>query len=520
MIRLQKVWLLGCICILAIACNIPRGDDEASQDAILSIDRDKHRPYFHFTPDSMWMNDPNGMVFYEGIYHLFYQYYPDSTIWGPMHWGHATSPNLVDWSHKPIALYPDELGYIFSGSAVLDDRNTSGLGAANKPPLVAIFTHHDPLKAKAKQIDVETQSIAYSNDSGETWTKYDQNPVLENPAIRDFRDPKVRWHEHTNQWIMTLAAQDHIRFYSSSDLKQWSYESEFGNDLGAHGGVWECPDLFPLKLDDEDKQYWILIVNLNPGGPNGGSGVQYFIGEFDGQNFSPIDEQTRWLDYGPDDYAGVTWSNTGDRTLFIGWMSNWKYANIVPTKRWRSAMTIARELDLLRIDEFMVVSSMPVDEFSQRLNPIFQKTDFEVIGDFDISETSGISTTAFELDLRLANVGNFSIVLFNEQGNEVVLRYDDGKGQFSIDRSNSGDTSFHPEFGTIASAPRARDTSNMDIKLVVDVASLEVFADDGTTVMTSIFFPNEIIDRVKIIADSKLSISSLQLSKVNPVSIK
>jgi fructan beta-fructosidase len=206
--------------------------------------REAHRPYIHFTPPAKWMNDPNGMVLYKNTYHLFYQYYPDSTVWGPMHWAHATSSDLVHWQHQPIALYPDSLGYIFSGSAVADINNTSGFGASGQIPLVAIFTHHDTVGEKLGRSDYQYQSIAYSLDEGKSWTKYAGNPVLKNPGIRDFRDPKVSWYDAGKKWIMTLATLDRITFYSSPDLKNWQRESEFGKQAGAHGGVWECPDLF------------------------------------------------------------------------------------------------------------------------------------------------------------------------------------------------------------------------------------------------------------------------------------
>jgi fructan beta-fructosidase len=297
--------------------------------------KEEHRPQFHFSPPQKWMNDPNGMVYFNGSYHLFYQYYPDSTVWGPMHWAHATGSDLVHWKNEPIALYPDSLGYIFSGSAVVDKKNTTGFGKNGKIPLVAIFTHHDP-KTEGRT-DFENQSIAYSLDEGKTWTKYAGNPVLKNPGIVDFRDPKVMWYENRQKWVMTLATKDRVTFYSSPNLKEWKKESEFGEKVGAHGGVWECPDLF--SLDFNGKTYWVLFVSVNPGGPNKGSATQYFIGEFDGSKFTPLDTDARWVDWGADNYAGVTWSNTGNRRIFLGWMSNWQYAQVVPTQKWRSAMT-------------------------------------------------------------------------------------------------------------------------------------------------------------------------------------
>src|SRR6478735_7848163 len=257
-------------CVLGACGSSKTATEQESAPAVSteSSYNEPHRPQVHFSPQANWMNDPNGMVYFNNQYHLFYQYYPDSTVWGPMHWGHATSKDMISWEHQPIALYPDTLGYIFSGSAVADINNTSGFGKDGKTPLVAIFTHHDAKREKSDPEHVETQSIAYSLDEGMTWTKYSNNPVLKNPGIRDFRDPKVSWFEAGKKWIMTLATTDRITFFSSPNLKAWTKESEFGKEFGAHGGVWECPDLFPLAYNDE--KIWILIVNINPGGPNGG----------------------------------------------------------------------------------------------------------------------------------------------------------------------------------------------------------------------------------------------------------
>jgi len=247
---------------------------------------EQYRPQVHFSPAANWMNDPNGMVYYKGIYHLFFQYHPSSSIWGPMHWGHATSIDLIHWKHEPTAIYPDSLGTIFSGSAVVDKNNTSGFGKKGQAPMIAIFTHHNSQGERAGKNDFQNQSIAYSLDEGKSWTKYAGNPVLKNPGITDFRDPKVMWFEEGKKWIMTLATKDHITFYSSKNLKQWIKESEFGSAIGAHGGVWECPDLFSLNY--QGKKIWVLLVSINPGGPNRGSATQYFTGSFDGKTFSPF----------------------------------------------------------------------------------------------------------------------------------------------------------------------------------------------------------------------------------------
>ena len=379
------------------------------------------------------MNDPNGMFFYEGEYHLFYQYYPDSTVWGPMHWGHAISSYLVHWEHLPIALYPDSLGYIFSGSAVVDWKNTSGLGKDGKPPLIAIFTHHLMEGEKAGRTDFQYQSIAFSNDKGRAWTKFEGNPVIPNTnKIRDFRDPKVIWDEVSNQWIMVFAAYDHIKFWSSKDLKNWSHLSDWGLEFGEHGGVWECPDLIPLKVEGYDETKWVLLVSINPGSPNGGSGTQYFIGDFDGTAFK-LDESfaedvkngnSVWLDYGRDNYAGVTWSDIpkeDGRRLFIGWMSNWDYAQVVPTEKWRSAMTIPRELILKNTTNGFRLFSKPVEELK-----ILRKDSFDISStDFnqklDLLEKFKVEKPLLEIVLEVENIPElyFGIALSNSK-NEIT----------------------------------------------------------------------------------------------------
>ncbi|HEX6849105.1 MAG TPA: glycoside hydrolase family 32 protein [Chitinophagaceae bacterium] len=447
-----------------------------------------HRPRMHFSPKEKWMNDPNGMVYHKGVYHLFYQYYPDSTVWGPMHWGHAVSKNMVKWKHRPIALFPDSLGYIFSGSAVVDVSNTSGFGKNSKAPLVAIFTHHDPKGEKEKRNDFQYQSLAYSNDDGKTWIKYAGNPVLKNPGITDFRDPKVIWFENDKKWIMTLAVKDRIFFYSSPNLKDWAKESEFGENSGAHGGVWECPDLFSMEYDG--KAVWILIVNINPGGPNKGSATQYFLGDFDGKTFLPSDTKTRWLDYGPDEYAGVTWSNTGDRKVFLGWMSNWQYAQMVPTERWRSAMTVPRELKIAKTRDGLLVASLPVEELSKIKSKPVILNDIRLSKEFSAPEKIKSINIPCIVNLSLDEIKNFSIKLSNQSGDELLIGYDKLQNNYFIDRTKSGITNFGEGFAAKHFAPRFTGNSKMNISLVIDVSSVELFADDGLTVMTEIFFPH------------------------------
>lgn len=463
---------------------------------------DQYRPQIHFSPKEHWTNDPNGMVYYNGIYHLFFQYYPDSTVWGPMHWGHTISKDLVHWEEQPIGLYPDKLGYIFSGSAVLDKNNTSGFGKNGQAPLVAIFTHHDPVGAKEGSNVFQNQSLAYSLDNGKTWTKYEGNPVLKNPGITDFRDPKVMWFEPQKKWVMTLAVKDHITFYSSPDLKNWSKESDFGKDLGAHGGVWECPDLF--SFDDNGKKVWILIINLNPGAPNDGSGTQYFVGDFDGKTFTPSHKTERWIDYGPDNYAGITWSNTGDRKIFLGWMSNWLYANLVPTVKWRNAMTIPRDLKLKHVGNDILVASEPVKELKAIELKSTNIDNINAGNGFDLASKTGTVKLPCRIDLNFDKSTDFSLTLSNSAGEKVIIGYDKSNNQYFIDRTNSGKKDFQKDFAGKHTAPRFVTTDKMDVTLIIDESSVELFADEGLSVMTEIFFPSTPYDKVNIQAGTSI----------------
>ncbi len=311
---------------------------------------------------------------------------------------------------KPLHYIPIAWGYIFSGSAVADKNNTSGFAKDGKIPLVAIYTYHDTTGEKSGRDYLQTQGLAFSLDEGSTWTKYEKNPVLNNPGIKDFRDPKVMWYEAQKKWIMTLATKDRISFYSSPDLKSWTKESEFGENVGAHGGVWECPDLFPINYENDT--VWVLLVSINPGGPNGGSATQYFTGNFDGKNFTPFQTDTRWLDYGPDNYAGVTWSNVGDRKLFLGWMGNWQYANLVPTDGWRSAMTIPRDLGLKKIGDKYMVTSRPANELNL-LNEKETKLNNIEASNFDLTATTGKLNGPARLKFQSNKIESFTITFLH-----------------------------------------------------------------------------------------------------------
>lgn len=440
----------------------------------------QYRPQLHFSPKEKWMNDPNGLVYYKGEYHLFYQYHPHSMVWGPMHWGHAVSKDLLHWEELPIALYPDELGQIFSGSAVIDKHNTSGLKTSDEDVMVAIFTHHGE--------DNEKQSIAYSNDQGRSWVKYEGNPVIPNPGIKDFRDPKVFWHEESHKWVMSLACGDCIRFYGSPNLIEWELLSAFGSEYGAHGGVWECPDLIRLPVEGEDQTKWVLIVSINPGGPNGGSVVQYFTGDFDGAAFICDDQKdvVKWADFGRDFYAAVTWSNLPE-PIWIGWMSNWQYANQVPSESFRSVMSIPRKLGLHRENGELTLVQTPIDLTSLYKNVILS------------NETLNLQdghTYQLELDHRQfiagANVekntaSEFSITLRGEL-EQLQIVFDRDRQEVRIDRRNSGQISFSEHFASIDTMPLPE---LKDFTFILDETSLELFVNQGSRVMTDLFYPCE-----------------------------
>ena len=473
----------------------------------------------------MWMNDPNGMVWFDGEYHLFYQHYPDSNVWGPMHWGHAVSTDLTHWQHLPIALYPDSLGYIFSGSAVVDADNTAGFGDST---MVAIFTHHDMEGERTGSNDFQYQSIAYSIDRGRSWTKYAGNPVVENPGIRDFRDPKVTWDAARKQWVMVFAAYDHVKIYTSPNLRDWTHRSDFGKTLGSHGGVWECPDLFPMTGDDGE-EYWVLLVSVQAGSPNGGTGAQYFVGSFDGERFS-VDAElqnlletkkdtTLWLDYGRDNYAGVTWSNVPDgRTLFLGWMSNWQYAQVVPTTRWRSAMTLPRELELITTSTGMRLRIVPARELEKLRGQRWQLDETLPLEGAHLLPLAGTgidpgqSEVWLEFGPDLPDSGSYGLRLSNATGEEIILGYDADRQRYFTDRIQSGPTDFQEDFATRRHyAPALSGVVPSLFRVFFDRSSVELFTDNGRLVMTDIFFPTQPFDQLVLFSDHPATVREMEV---------
>jgi len=458
----------------------------------------EHRPQFHFSPEANWMNDPNGMVYHDGEYHLFYQYYPDSTVWGPMHWGHAVSPDLVTWEHLPIALYPDSLGLIFSGSAVIDKGNTSGLGKDGKDPMIAIFTHHNlDMERAGESLLFQYQSIAYSNDNGRTFTKYEGNPVVENPGIKDFRDPKVIWHEETQNWIMVFAAYDKALFYTSPNLKDWTRSGEFG--IPGDKRLWECPDLFPMKVEGTNETKWVLITSIQKDAPNGGTATSYFIGDFDGKTFIGNNGDQKWLDYGKDNYALVTWSNApDDRILSIGWMSNWQYAQVVPTEKWRSAMTLPRALKLIPFNDGYRLTNQPVVELKKLRKATADIQPGKLSDNLNLLEgVEHEGLLELELTFRFP-IDILDIRLSNDLGEYVSFGYIGEGDSYFVDRTHAGKSGFSEDFADFHTGPRHSGSEEITLHVFIDHSSIEMFADDGRTVMTEIFFPNEDYDQLMI----------------------
>ncbi len=436
-------------------------------EAYDATNREKFRPQYHHSPAYGWMNDPNGMFYKDGEFHLYYQFNPYGSQWENMTWGHSTTKDLIHWEAQPIAIEPDAIGSIFSGSCVVDKNNTSGFG---KGTIVAFYT-------SAGQH--QTQSMAYSTDNGKTFKKYENNPILTSD-IPDFRDPKVFWNPEIQKWNLILAAGQEMRIYSSPNLKDWTYESSFGKEYGNHDGVWECPDLMKLQVRGTDKQKWMLICNINPGGPFGGSATQYFVGEFDGHKFTcdTKPEVTKWMDYGKDHYATVTFDNAPDgRKIAIAWMSNWQYANQVPTKQFRSANSIARDLGLYEYQGDIYCSVIPSKENLALRGKTVKKP-----------------TQACEIvvDMKSAT----EIVLWNTKGEQVVMSYDGAKHLFKMDRTKTGDNSFSEAFPAETCAPTYGDIKQL--RIFIDNSSIEAIDADGKMAMTNLVFPSEPYNNIKV----------------------
>lgn len=448
-------------------------------DTFDTANREKYRPVYHHTPAWGWMNDPNGMFYKDGVWHLYFQYNPYGSQWENMTWGHSTSTDLIHWTFQGAPIEADAWGTIFSGSAVVDHNNTSGFG---KGAVVAMYTSAG---------ENQTQSIAYSNDNGQTFTKYDGNPVLTSNTP-DYRDPHVFWNEDIKRWNMIMAEGQHMDIYSSADLKEWKLESQFGAEYGNHGGVWECPDLVKMKVRGTDQYKWMLLCNINPGGPFGGSATQYFVGQFDGHKFTceSAPEVTKWMDYGKDHYATVTFDNAPDgRRVAMAWMSNWQYANQVPTMQFRSANSVPRDLDLYEYQGQTYCGVTPSPELAAARPKKATKT----------------LTEACEMVVTLK--GNATITLANDKGEQVVMTYDEKSRTFAMDRTKSGQKEFSDDFAALTVAPVHGKMSQL--RLFIDRSSIEAFDADGKMAMTNLVFPTKPYNKVLVKGKAKYVVYNL-----------
>ena len=482
-------------------------------DTFDTANTEKFRPVYHHTPLYGWMNDANGLVYKDGEYHLYFQYNPYGSKWGNMHWGHSVSKDLVHWEHLAPAIARDTLGHIFSGSSIVDQENVAGYGAGN---ILAFYT-------SASDKNGQIQCLAFSKDNGRTFTKYEKNPIL-CPAdgLRDFRDPKVFRYEPEDKWVMIVSADKEMRFYDSKNLKDWNYMSSFGEGYGVQPCQFECPDMVELPVDgDLNRKKWALIVNVNPGCYFGGSATQYFTGDFDGKKFS-CDSQpnvTKWLDWGKDHYATVCFSNAGERTIAVPWMSNWQYCNIVPTKQFRSANALPRELSLYTQDGEIYLSAVPVPEIKTLRKEKKEIPAFTVANDYHIDSLLADNDGAYELALEIT-VGEAEIMgfnLFNDKGEKVDIYFNLPEKRLVMDRTKSGIVDFGKksvsheievhdrrkttsinyidDFALATWAPIKKE-NKYTLDVFVDKCSVEIFLNGGKVAMTNLIFPSEPYNRM------------------------
>lgn len=468
-------------------------------DSISTTNREKYRPAFHHTPQYGWMNDPNGMFYKDGIWHLYYQYNPYGSKWQNMTWGHSSSADLVNWKHHPVAIEPNGLGSVFSGSSAVDTDNTAGFG---RDAVIALYT-----SAGTSQV----QSLAWSKDGGETFNIYPGNPII--TLESEARDPNMFYNKATGEWNMLLAhALEHeMLVFTSPDLKKWTLKSAFGKGLGAQDGVWECPDLFELNVRGSNERKWMLICNINPGGPFGGSATQYFIGNFDGNTFTPDKDAngnvpTKWMDYGKDHYATVSWSNApaGRRTV-IGWMSNWQYAAEVPTRQFRSANTLPREVELFKDKDGQIyAASAPSPEVDKLRDKVFRKAGRTHVNKkprtFALPADNG-GICEIIMDIAAKKAGKVIFTLKNKVGDKVVMHYDVAANTMSLDRRSSGLTDFSHDFPAVTTAPAFSSGNRLGLRIFIDRASIEMFEKSGKFAMTNLVFPNEPYSTMTVCTD-------------------
>ncbi len=484
---------------------------------IVSTGPEKYRPNYHYTSSKNWLSDPNGMVYFDGEFHLCYQHDDYDKVFGGMSWGHAVSKNLLDWQELPKAIEPDDkLGMCFSGCLVVDKNNTAGFG---ENALIGFYTSELPR---------QQQSMFYSTDKGRTFTKYEHNPVIVNTEgmSPDFRDPKVMWYEPASLWVMAVAGPERIEFWSSANLIDWQFESCFGEGKGAHGGEWECPDLRYMPIDSNSgKRAWVLIVSVNPGGPNGGCGTQYFIGDFaeiDGKfTFSSQQSEVKWLDWGMDNYAGVGWTNLegskfGDRVFSIGWMNNWIYAYKTPTSQWRGVMTMIRELKIETIDGAITLTCRPAPVYDELLG-----SELADVGKIQFNIPTlvggGLSSSRIQVDLDVGEADEIGIELANSKNQKTRIGYRKSEAVFYVDRSNSGNEDFAEGFAGLHVANVKREYQSLNIEIYVDRCSVEVFLNGGQYAMSELIYPEEPLSQITVFADGAATISDLSIRRISKI---
>ena len=527
------------IVIRGLAANALAWENLQVADTFDITNREIFRPVYHHTPAYGWMNDANGLVFKDGEYHLYFQYNPYGSVWGNMHWGHSVSRDLVHWQHLPVAIERDTMGHIFSGSCVVDARNDAGTGTNN---IIAFYTSHRSTQPGHQR---QVQCMAYSSDNGRTFTKYEGNPIITPfDGLENFRDPKVFWYAPQEKWVMIVSADKNMRFYESRNLKDWTYMSEWGEGYGPQPNQFECPDFIQLPVDgDKQRMKWVMIVNINPGFVYGGSGTMYFVGDFDGHRFTcdTKPDCVKWLDWGKDHYATVCFSNTGDRTIAVPWMSNWQYANLTPSKgQYRSANALPRELNLYTAaDGQLLLSAAPVKELSSL------RGKEEKLGDFNLGEKRVdhvADNGAFELQFHVqpAAKGRTGVELSNAEGEKTLIYFDAENGRVVMDRAESGivdfgkdiephqlETSssrracvdgllhFVNDFAHATWAPVSDIAAAHEVRIFADRSSIELFVDGGRVAMTNLVFPTKPYDRLRFFSDEKAQVKQAVLYPMN-----
>lgn len=483
-------------------------------DTFDTANKEYYRPVYHHTPQYGWMNDPNGMFYKDGEWHLYYQWNPYGSKWQNMTWGHSSSKDLVNWEHHPMVIEANGLGAVFSGSSVVDKENTAGFG---KDAVISLYT-----SAGRSQV----QSLAHSEDNGQTFTIYPGNPII--TLESEARDPNMFWDEANKQWVLSLAhALDHeMLFFTSHDLKEWTLQSSFGKGIGAQDGVWECPDLFKLKIDGTGEEKWVLVCNINPGGPFGGSATQYFVGDFDGKTFKADTDATgkiatKWMDYGKDHYATVSWSDAPDnRRTLIGWMSNWQYAAEVPTLQFRSSNTLPREAALFKGDDGQIyMSSAPSPELLKLRGKLTLNVSNKSVGrkarEFALPSSNG-GVCEILLDVECKKGETVDIKFANKAGESVTMKYDSSKNTLSFDRRHSGIVDFSQDFPAVTVAPTFDNGNSVSLRIFIDKASMEVFGNDGKFVMTNLVFPTMPYSIISVAAEGhKARIDNLKIYSIN-----